>query len=236
MSNKGTLFLLPVPISEESVEKSFDYELSKINELRVFCVETERSARRSLRLMGYKNPFDESEWIVHNKDTDGSEISKVIEHLNSGRDVCLISDAGCPGIADPGSAIVLAAHLNEIIVKPIIGPSSIFLALMSSGLSGQSFTFHGYLPVDKSKLSQKVKDLERDSSRNQSAQIFMETPYRNQQLLQVITSSLHDNTLLTIACDLTTTTEFIRTKTVLNWKKEAENFHKRPCIYIIQKK
>lgn len=236
MSNKGFLYLLPVPIAEDATDVSFIEESSKLNDINIFCVESEKAARRSLRQLGYKKPFDDSIWIVHNKDTDGKEIKELIAYLNDGKDICLISDAGCPGIADPGAEVVFAAHENEIRVVPFIGPSSIFLALMSSGLSGQCFTFHGYLPVDKPKLVTKLKEMEKDSFKNNCAQIFMETPYRNQQLMQVINSSLHDETFLTVACDINSTSEFIKTKKVSYWKQHNENLHKRPCIYIIQKK
>lgn len=147
----------------------------------------------------------------------------------------LLSEAGCPAIADPGADIVNLAHQMDIRVVPLVGPSSIILALMASGMNGQSFTFNGYLPIDKSERKSKIKALERLSSEHNQSQIFIETPYRNMTMLEDLIKTLHPNTRICVACDLTLPTEFIKTKMAKDWKYNTEDLHKRPAIFIIQK-
>ena len=170
-----------------------------------------------------------------NKYTQESELPSFLNACLSGRPVGLLSEAGCPGIADPGADIVKIAHEQDIKVIPLVGPSSILLALMSSGMNGQSFTFNGYLPIDKAERRSKLKKLEKQSFDLNQSQIFIETPYRNNKMLQDICTSLGANTRVCVACDITLPTEYIKTKSVKEWKQENVDLHKRPAIFIIQK-
>jgi len=172
---------------------------------------------------------------ILNKYTEPSELPSFLEACKSGKSIGLLSEAGCPGIADPGAEIVKIAHENNIRVIPLVGPSSILLALMGSGMNGQSFTFNGYLPIDKSERKAKLKQLEHVSAEQNQSQIFIETPYRNNKMLEDICAVLQNQTRLCIACDITLPTEYIKTKTVEEWKHITVDLHKRPAIFIIQK-
>ena len=152
-----------------------------------------------------------------------------------GQNVGVISDAGCPGIADPGAAVVEQAHIKRIKVVPLVGPSSILLAMMASGFNGQNFSFNGYLPIDKGEKKLEIKRLERLSIEENQSQLFIETPYRNNQMLESLINTLHPQTYVCVACDITLTTEYIRTQSANNWKKTKVDLHKRPTIFIIQK-
>ena len=154
--------------------------------------------------------------------------------LNRKESIGIISEAGLPAVADPGSLLVKQAHKVNFPVVPLVGPSSILLALMASGMNGQSFAFHGYLPIDKNERKKKLQHLEKESALHGTAQIFMETPYRNQQLISDVIKFLNGNTLFCVACDLTLTSEYISTRLVKNWKNHQEHFHKRPAIFILQ--
>ncbi len=206
----GTLFLIPVPLAEEAAAKSFTpFLVDTINQLKEYIVENEKTARRFLKLAGLKIP--QSELVIHdygkyNRDS----VKSFFVGLNSGKDVGLMSEAGCPGVADPGAEIVAEAHRRNIKVVPLVGPSSILLALMASGFNGQSFTFHGYLPIDKVQRSKRIKELEGLSDRNMGqTQIFIETPFRNNPMLEEILKSAHPKTKLCIACNLTAVDEMV---------------------------
>src|SRR5581483_7953556 len=166
----------------------------------------------------------------HNRDIDTSDFFK---GLTSGHDVGLMSEAGCPGVADPGSEIVAEAHRRGIKIVPLVGPGSILLALMASGFNGQSFTFHGYLPIDKSERAKKIKEMEATATRLNQTQIFIETPFRNNQLLEEILRSCTAKTRLCIACNLTADDEFVQTKTIAEWKQKVPDLHKRPTIFLL---
>ena len=230
----GTLFLIPVPLADEAAAKSFTPYLSDtINKINVYIVENEKTARRFLKEAGLKTP--QSELIIHdyskyNRDNGTADFFK---GLQAGNDVGLMSEAGCPGIADPGAGIVEKAHRMGIKVVPLVGPSSILLALMASGFNGQSFTFHGYLPIDKVERSKRIRELENLSDRNDQTQIFIETPFRNNPMLEEILKTAHPKTRLCIACDLTSSSEFIQTKTIAEWQKKVPELHKRPAIFLI---
>ena len=230
----GTLFLIPVPLADEAAAKSFTPYLSDtINKINEYIVENEKTARRFLKEAGLKTP--QSELIIHdyskyNRDNGTADFFK---GLQAGNDVGLMSEAGCPGIADPGAGIVEKAHRMGIKVVPLVGPSSILLALMASGFNGQSFTFHGYLPIDKVERSKRIKELENLSDRNDQTQIFIETPFRNNPMLEEILKTAHPKTRLCIACDLTSSSEFIQTKTIAEWQKKVPELHKRPAIFLI---
>lgn len=230
----GTLYLIPVPLAEQAAAKSFTpYLVDTINSINEYIVENEKTARRFLKEAGLKTP--QSELIIHdygkhNRKEDAAEFFK---GLQAGNNVGLMSEAGCPGVADPGAQLVEKAHRMGIRVVPLVGPSSILLALMASGFSGQSFAFHGYLPIDKVQRSKKIKELENLSERNDQTQLFIETPFRNNSILEEILKSGKPATRLCIACDLTAETEFVQTKTIAEWQKKVPDLHKRPAIFLI---
>src|SRR6201985_1876122 len=181
----GTLFLIPVPLAEQAAAKSFTpYLVDTINQVKEYIVENEKTARRFLKEAGLRTP--QSELIIHDYGKHNRDISinEFFKGLVAGNDVGLMSEAGCPGVADPGAEIVAEAHRRGIKVVPLVGPSSILLALMASGFSGQSFAFHGYLPIDKLQRSKRIKDLEAQSVRFRQTQLFIERPFRNNQLLE----------------------------------------------------
>lgn len=232
--NLGTLYLIPVPLAKDASGKSFTpYLLDTINQIKEYIVENEKTARSFLKEAGLKTP--QSELIIHdygkhNRDTNKNDFFK---GLLAGNDVGLMSEAGCPGIADPGADLIRIAHKKGIKVVPLVGPSSILLALMSSGFNGQSFAFHGYLPIDKVQRTKKLKDLEIVANRHHQTQLFIETPFRNHAILDDILKTCNLQTQLCIACNLTAIDEFIQTKTVREWKTQIPDLHKKPTIFII---
>ncbi len=232
----GTLYLIPVPLAEHASAKSFTpYLVDTINHIREYIVENSKTARRFLKEAGLKTP--QSELIVHDygKHNRDSNTTDFFKGLLAGKDVGLMSEAGCPGIADPGAEIVALAHKKGIKVVPLVGPGSILLALMASGFNGQSFTFHGYLPIDKLQRANKLKELEALAERHNQTQLFIETPFRNNPMLEEILRSCNPQTRLCIACNLTADDEFIQTKTILEWKKQVPELHKKPAVFLIYK-
>ncbi|GAC1303120.1 MAG: SAM-dependent methyltransferase [Mucilaginibacter sp.] len=230
----GTLYLIPVPLAEDASVKSFTPFLTDtVNSIKEYIVENEKTARRFLKEAGLKTP--QSELIIHDygKHNRADGTADFFKGLQAGNDVGLMSEAGCPGVADPGAEIVEKAHRMGIKVVPLVGPSSILLALMASGFSGQSFTFHGYLPIDKADRSKRIRELENISERNDQTQIFIETPFRNNPMLEEILKTAHPKTRLCIACDLTSATEFVQTKTIAEWQKRIPELHKRPAIFLL---
>jgi len=233
----GTLYLIPVPLAENSSAKSFTpYLVDTINHISEYIVENSKTARRFLKEAGLRTP--QSELIVHDygKHNRDSSLNEFFGGLLSGKDVGLMSEAGCPGVADPGSEIVAYAHQRGIKVVPLVGPSSILLALMGSGFNGQSFTFHGYLPIDKLQRANKLKELEGVAERHNQTQIFIETPFRNNPMLEEILRSCKPETRLCIACDLTSQDELLQTKTIKEWNVKVPELHKRPAIFLIFKR
>ena len=170
-----------------------------------------------------------------NKFTLDEELNSFLDPIYKGYNIGLISDAGCPGVADPGSDIIKIAHQSNIKVVPLVGPSSILLAIMSSGLNGQNFAFNGYLPIDRADKKNKIKELEKTSQQKKQSQIFIETPYRNNKMLEDLTKTLSGDTNLCIACDITLSTEYIKTLSINEWKKNKINIDKKPAIFIIHK-
>ena len=230
----GTLYLIPVPLADEAAAKSFTpYLIDTINSIKEYVVENEKTARRFLKEAGLKTP--QSELLIHDygKHNRAGDQAEFFNGLTAGKDVGLMSEAGCPGVADPGSDIVAKAHRMGIKVVPLVGPSSILLALMASGFNGQSFTFHGYLPIDKAQRSKKIKDLEMQAERNNQTQLFIETPFRNNPMLEEILRTCNPSTRLCIACDITAATEFIQTKPIQEWRKNVPDLHKRPAIFLL---
>jgi 16S rRNA (cytidine1402-2'-O)-methyltransferase len=231
---KGTLYLIPVVMAEGAENKSLTpYLQDTINHIKEYIVENEKTARRCLKEAGLKTP--QSELVIHDygKHQRGGSISEFFEGLEAGNDVGLMSEAGCPGVADPGADIVAEAHKRNIKVVPLVGPSSILLAIMGAGFNGQSFAFHGYLPIDKMARIKRIKDLEGFSERFKQTQLFIETPFRNNPMLNDILASCRNDTKLCIACNLTGEDELIQTKTIGDWKKDQPDLHKKPTIFLL---
>jgi 16S rRNA (cytidine1402-2'-O)-methyltransferase len=235
-TNKGKLYLIPTRLGDNPPLEVLPISIKKIIEtIDNYIVENEKSARRFIKRISSNKSQPSLKLQVLNKYTTEAERNTYLNICLEGVSVGLLSEAGCPAIADPGADIVSLAHQMGIQVVPLVGPSSIILALMGSGMNGQSFTFNGYLPIDKSERKSKLKTLERLSSEHNQAQIFIETPYRNMKMLEDLSSTLQPNTRVCVACDLTLPTEFIRTKPAKDWKHNKEDLHKRPTIFIVQK-
>ena len=233
--SKATLYLLPTTLGEMNYQEVLPETIKQqIEKLTYFIVENEKTARRFIKLVAPEKKQSELIIFQLNKHNKFSNLHEFIQPLLQGNDMGLLSEAGLPAIADPGSLVIDLAHKNKIIVKPFVGPSSLLLALMASGLNGQHFSFHGYLPIDSSELKQKLKIMEQKSMRSQSAEIFIETPYRNQKMFEQLVKTLHNNTKLCIATDLTLPTETIQTLSVKNCKNKKVDLHKRPTVFIFQ--
>jgi 16S rRNA (cytidine1402-2'-O)-methyltransferase len=198
-------------------------------------VENEKTARFHLSALNLQKPINQLHFEVLDKSTIEEEITNYLRPLLEGFDIGLISESGCPAVADPGSKMVALAHQKNIKVIPMIGPSSIILALMASGLNGQQFKFHGYLPSDKEDRIKKIISIENDSSKNHETQIFIETPYRNQHIFNDLISKLQDRTKLCVALDMSSENEFILMKNIKEWKKETTpDLKNKPCVFLLQ--
>ncbi len=237
--SKGTLYLIPSTLGDECTIDSVlpPYVKEVADRITHFIVENEKSARHFLKRLGVKIPLPQINLYLLNEHTKSKkeDLSVLLQPIMNGMDMGVLSDAGCPAIADPGADIVSLAHEKNIKVVPLVGPSSILLALMASGFNGQSFIFHGYLPRERPERIKKIKELETESVKKKQTQLFIETPYRNQHMLEDILSSCDRNTKLCIATDITLATECINTKTIQEWKKQAPQINKRPTIFLIYK-
>lgn len=232
---QGKLFLIPNVLAENTADAVISPQVREvIQHTKVFLVENPRTARRYISSLKLGVNLEEVHMEILDKNTAPESVNRLLQPLFKGADVGIISEAGCPGIADPGALAVAHAHTRGIQVVPLSGPSSMFLALMGSGFSGQSFAFHGYLPIDKKERAQALKKLETESLREKRAQIFMETPFRNNQLLEDLLRTLAPQTKLCIAKNLTASDEFIQTKTILDWKKTPIDLHKVPTVFVLQ--
>jgi 16S rRNA (cytidine1402-2'-O)-methyltransferase len=230
----GRIYLIPVTLGGDDFLKVIPEKvISLTRHLRYFIVEDIRSARRYLRLIDKQFPINDSVFYELNEHTGDSEIAHFLEPALKGSDIGVMSEAGLPGIADPGAKIIALAHQKKITVSPLSGPSSIILALISSGLNGQNFTFNGYLPIKPGEKSARIRDLEK-KAREGYAQIFMETPYRNQKMLESLLSTCDSNTLLCIAADITLSTETIRTMKISEWRKNIPSLEDKLVIFVIQ--
>ena len=235
-STLGKLYLIPTTIGNNEPLEVLPMSVKKIIELtNTFIVENEKIARRFIKKINPRKSQAILEIFHLNKFTNASELSEFLEPCSKGINVGLLSEAGCPGIADPGADIVRLAHQKNIKVVPLVGPSSILMAMMSSGMNGQSFSFNGYLPIDKAERKQEIKRLERLSFEQNQSQIFIETPYRNNKMIEDLSHILQKNTNICVACDITLPCEFIKTQTSIEWKKNKVDLHKRPTIFIIHK-
>lgn len=233
----GKLYLLPVPLGPDAdptdvLPKTVARAISFID---YYIAENEKTARRFIKAINPEKKQPDLHFSILNKHTDPAEHYEFLQPCLDGKNMGLMSEAGCPGVADPGAAIVKIAHEKGIQVVPITGPSSILLALMASGMNGQSFAFNGYLPIDKNQKKSALKNFERLSFEKNQSQLFIETPYRNNKLLDDILSTLQPATQLCIAADITLPTEFIKTKTIAQWKKNKPDLHNKPSIFIIHK-
>jgi len=230
----GRIYLIPVTLGGDDFLKVIPEKVIDLTRhLRFFIVEDIRSARRFLRLIDKQFPIDDAVFYVLNEHTAESDIEQYLEPVQHGSDIGLLSEAGLPGIADPGAMIIASAHRKGINVTPLSGPSSIILALISSGLNGQNFTFNGYLPVKPAERSSKLRDLEKKAGEG-FAQIFMETPYRNQRMLESILTNCHNDTLLCIAADITLPGESIKTKRISEWKRDPPVLNDKLVVFVMQ--
>lgn len=228
------LYLIPTSLGETDLDRILPaYNNEIVNRLDFFIVEDVRTARRFLKKINPATDIDSKTFYVLNQHTRPEEIAGFLKPLSEGREVGVISEAGCPAIADPGADVVAIAQEKGFKVVPLVGPSSILLALMASGFNGQSFAFNGYLPVQLADRTKAIKRLENRAHSEKQSQIFIETPYRNMKMLEDILAVCQPATRLCIAADITLETEFIRTKTIRYWKKQLPDLNKRPCIFIL---
>jgi len=232
----ANLYLIPTTLGDQKIEYVLPGNNSLIvKNIRYFIVEDIRTARRYLKKVDPNINIDEIHFSELNEHTHKNELEELLSPLKHGNDVGIISEAGCPGIADPGADIVSLAHERKIRVIPLVGPSSVLLSLMASGMNGQNFAFIGYLPVKKSERIKSIRDIEQRSAIEKQTQIFIETPYRNTILLEELVNTLNDQTKLCIAVDLTLESESICTQTIASWKKKLPAINKRPAIFLIHK-
>lgn len=232
MAGKGKLFLIPTIIAEDTVQVVIPQQvLIALKDIRFFLAENPRTARRYLSSLKIYDSIESLIFQVLDKETKQTELNALMAPVLVGNNIGVISESGCPGIADPGSMVVRFAHQNGISVVPLVGPSSIVLALMASGLNGQSFAFHGYLPVEAKEAARAIREFEKESSVKHQTQLFIETPYRNNHVLDHLLTSLKPTSILSIAIDLTGQSQFIQTKTVKEWKVNKPSLPKEPAIF-----
>ena len=235
-SNLGKLYLIPTTLGDTEPLEVLPFSVKKIIEgLDIFIVENEKTARRFIKRITPKKSQPNLTILKLDKYADEFEVRSYLDACQKGDSVGLLSEAGVPAIADPGAEIVKLAHEKNIPVVPLVGPSSIILAMMASGLNGQNFAFNGYLPIDSQRRKKAIKSLEKLSKEKGQSQIFIETPYRNEKMLADLKTTLTPTTKLCVACDITLETEFIKTMEINQWKKQQPNLHKRPTIFIIHK-
>lgn len=228
----GSVFLIPTFLYENAMETIPIYVLHAVKQCQVFFVENERTARRYLKILWREMVIDDYQWFtIHKAETEVQQAFAQL--LKEGKNIGIISEAGCPGVADPGQLLVSAAHKARATIKPLVGPSSILLALMASGMNGQRFHFTGYLPIEAAARKAALKELENESAKKNCTQIFIETPYRNNQLIKEILATCKAETQLCIAADITAPSEFIKTKNIAAWKKDIPDIHKRLCIFLL---
>lgn len=226
------IYLIPTVLEETAIHTIPLYLVDAIKNCQVIFAENERTARRFLKLMWKEMVIDDYEWHTIHK-AEGEQKINFRNCITANKNIAIISEAGCPGIADPGQILIEVAQQMNATVKPLVGPSSILLALMASGMNGQQFEFVGYLPIDNGEKMKSIKEMEATSLKKNSTQIFIETPYRNDQLLETLLKTCKPTTRICIAAELTGPNEYIKTKTVADWKKEKTGFHKKPVIFLL---
>ncbi|WP_375434283.1 SAM-dependent methyltransferase [uncultured Hymenobacter sp.] len=231
----GILYLIPTILADETAPQVLPPQIAvHVAALSYFLVENARTARRFIKSVAPAQVIEDLRISVIDKDSTEAQIQAALKLVMAGQDAGVISEAGCPGVADPGAELARVAHTLGIRVVPLVGPSSVLLALMASGMNGQSFTFHGYLPIDRSRRAAAIKQLEKLALAQHQTQLFIETPYRNMQLLEDLLSQLHSSTRLCIAASLTAPNEYVRTDTVAGWKKAGlPEIHKQPAVFLV---
>ena len=228
----AAVYLIPCVLADNASETIPPYVTEAVKKCNVIFAENERTARRFLKLMDKAILIEDYEWFtIHKAETE--ELQNFIKKIKENKTIAIISEAGCPGVADPGQILIAAAQKLNCIVKPLVGPSSILLALMASGMNGQQFEFAGYLPIDSGERVRKIKELEASSQKNNSTKIFIETPFRNNQLIEAVLKTCQDKTLLCIAVNITAVNESIQTSTVSEWKNKKPELHKQPAIFLL---
>ncbi len=230
--NLGKVYLIPSLLDEKGVDAIPPYVIAAVQDCQVIFAENERTARRYLKTLQNEIVIDNFEWHPIHK-AEELVVSVFGQRLKQGKNIAIISEAGCPGIADPGQLLIAKAQELNTTIKPLVGPSSILLALMASGMNGQRFQFAGYLPIDVQQRQKTIKELEAESKKKNCTQVFIETPYRNNQLFETLLKTCQPPTKLGLAVDLTGETEWIKTKTVTEWKKEIPSLHKRQAIFLL---
>ncbi|MDE3236434.1 MAG: SAM-dependent methyltransferase [Bacteroidota bacterium] len=228
----GTVYLIPTVLHEEALQTVPPYVVEAVKDCSVFFVENEKTARRFLKKVWKEIVIDDYQWFAIHKAEETVKQS-FVRLLQEGKHIGIISEAGCPGVADPGQLLIEAAQALNARVKPLVGPSSILLALMASGMNGQCFQFHGYLPIDAQERRKKIKELEADSHKRNCTQLFIETPYRNNQLIKDLVQACRQETKLCIAVDITAPSESIHTKTIRQWQSQLPDIHKRLAIFLL---
>lgn len=233
---KGKLYIIPIPISENTINQVLpEYNHTIVKDLRHFVVEKIKTARQFLRQMDREFPIDDSRFYELNKHDDYAFRQEALDALKNGNHIGILSEAGYPGVADPGSEFIALAHQHEVEVIPLIGPSSLLLAIAASGMNGQGFTFNGYLPKQDGDRIRELKSLSNTIIQTGFAQLFIETPYRNAAIFQDIVAHCHHDLSLTIAYDVTGEKQYIRTKKIKTWKSTGFNFDKTPCVFVLGK-
>jgi len=227
----STIYLIPTLLAEEAQHTIPEYIIDAIKNCSIFFAENERTTRRFFKQIWPEMVIDNYEWV--NMKDEFAALAMFKSKLNEGKNIGIISEAGCPGVADPGQKLIAAAQEYGANIKPLVGPSSILLALMASGMNGQQFRFSGYLPIDNAQRLKAIKELENDSAKKSCTEIFIETPYRNNQLIEAILKVCSATTKLCIAADITGKNEWIKTKSIAEWKKEKTDLHKRPAIFLL---
>ncbi len=227
----STVYLIPSLLNEDGADAISPYIITSIKDCQVFFAENERTTRRFFKLLWKEMVIDDHEWHTI---SDASQVSDIFKKkIKENKNIGIISEAGCPGVADPGQKLVAIAQQMNCTIKPLVGPSSILLALMASGMNGQQFQFVGYLPIDNQERIKTIKALEAESAKKNCTQLFIETPYRNNQLLEAIVKNADPLTRLCIAANLTGKNEWIKTKTIAEWRKEKTDIHKQPAIFLL---
>lgn len=233
---KAKLYLIPTTLGSTQPLEVMPLSVKKVIEhLDFFIVENEKSARRFIKKITPNKSQSSLELLLLDKYSNDIETQNYLDVCDKGISIGLLSDAGVPAVADPGASIVKLAHEKGVQVVPLVGPSSILMAMMSSGMNGQSFAFNGYLPIDKSDRKKAIKELEKLSKDKNQSQIFIETPYRNEKMLDDLRAILSSETRVCVACDITLPTEYIKTFTIKEWKNIKTDLHKRPTIFIVHK-
>ena len=226
------IYLIPCVLAEDASQTIPNYIIDAVKKCNVIFAENERTARRFLKMMDKTIIIETYEWFAIHK-AEEEELRNFTQKIKEEKTIAIISEAGCPGVADPGQILIAAAHKLNCIIKPLVGPSSILLALMASGMNGQQFEFVGYLPIDNADRIKRIKELEISSQKNNSTKIFIETPYRNNQLVESILKTCEGKTLFCIAVDLTSKNESVKTKQVNEWKIKKPELHKLPAIFLL---